>query len=133
MPGTLVVIQFLILPLRLYFRSGSSFTGELLSALPTAAYYYEPLYSLRYIILSFPNTEHVLTFRYEGKAIENVIMRDPSKASLVRQRIMGIFNCSWPLLQSLNRNSFSTIRKVSQYSNPSILSDNCDDFFLSAG
>ena len=52
-------------------------------------------------------------FRYEGKAIENVIMRDPSKASLVRQRIMGIFNCSWPLLQSLNRNSFNTIRKVS--------------------
>ena len=29
------------------FRSGSSFTGELLSALPSAAYYYEPLYSLR--------------------------------------------------------------------------------------
>ena len=52
-------------------------------------------------------------FRYEGKAIENVIMRDPSKASLVRQRIMGIFDCSWLLLQSLNRNSFNTIRKVS--------------------
>ena len=52
-------------------------------------------------------------FRYEGKAIENVIMRDPSKAGLVRQRIMGIFNCSWPLLQSLNKNSFNTIRKVS--------------------
>ena len=40
-------------------------------------------------------------------------MRDPSKAGLVRQRIMGIFNCSWPLLQSLNKNSFNTIRKVS--------------------
>ena len=52
-------------------------------------------------------------FRYEGKAIENVIMRDPSKAGLVRQRIMGIFDCSWPLLQSLNRNGFNTIRKVS--------------------
>ena len=52
-------------------------------------------------------------FRHEGKAIENVINRDPSKASLVRQRIMGIFDCSWPLLQSLNKNSFNTIRKVS--------------------
>ena len=52
-------------------------------------------------------------FRYEGKAIENVIMRDPSRAGLVRQRIMGIFDCSWPLLQSLNKNSFNTIRKVS--------------------
>ena len=39
-------------------------------------------------------------------------MRDPSKAGLVSQRIMGIFDCSWPLLQSLNRNSFNTIRKV---------------------
>ena len=27
-----------------YARSGSSFTGELLSALPRAAYYYEPLF-----------------------------------------------------------------------------------------
>ena len=42
-----------------------------------------------------------------------MINRDPSKASLVRQRIMGIFDCSWPLLQSLNKNSFNTIRKVS--------------------
>ena len=76
-------------------RSGSSFTGELLSALPSAAYYYEPLFSLR------PN----------GTAIENVIARDPSKAVLVKQRLMGIFDCNWPLLQKLNRNGFSSVRK----------------------
>ena len=56
--------------------------------------------------------KHIVLFRFEGKAIENVIMRDPSKSRLVRQRIMGIFDCSWPLLQSLNKIGFNTVRKV---------------------
>ena len=77
------------------FRSGSSFAGELLSALPGAAYYYEPLFSLR------PN----------GTSIETVIIKDPTQSNLIRQRIMGIFNCSWSLLQTLNKSSFKTVRK----------------------
>jgi len=78
-----------------YARSGSSFTGELLSAGTRAAYYYEPLFSLR------PN----------GTAIENVIMRDPSKSYLVERHLGGVFKCSWPLLQKLNKSGFPTIRK----------------------
>ena len=66
-----------------------------MSALPKAAYYYEPLFSLR------PN----------GTAIETVILRDPTKAILAMQRIMGIFDCSWKILQMLNKGSFPTVRK----------------------
>ena len=76
-------------------RSGSSFTGELLSAGPRAAYYYEPLFSLR------PN----------GTAIEKVLMRDPSQSVLVEQQIQGVFRCSWPLLKKLNKLNFPTVRK----------------------
>jgi len=78
-----------------YARSGSSFTGELLSAGTRAAYYYEPLFSLR------PN----------GTAIENVIMRDPSQSHLVENHLGGIFRCSWPILQKLNKSGFPTVRK----------------------
>ena len=78
-----------------YARSGSSFTGELLSAGPKAAYYYEPLFGLR------PN----------GTAIENVLMRDPSQSHLVEQHVQGVFKCSWPLLRKLNKLNFPTIRK----------------------
>ena len=66
-----------------------------MAAAPRAAYYYEPLFSLR------PN----------GTAIENVLMRDPSKSHLVEDHIQGIFKCSWPLLKKLNGLSFPTIRK----------------------
>ena len=52
------------------------------------------------------------SLRPNGSSIETVIARDPSLAGLVKQRIMGIFDCSWPLLQKLNRLSFPTIRKV---------------------
>ena len=76
-------------------RSGSSFTGELLSAGPKASYFYEPLFGLR------PNRT----------AIENVLMRDPTQSHLVEQHIQGIFKCSWPILQQLNSLSFHTIRK----------------------
>merc|ERR1712055_439820 len=78
-----------------YARSGSSFTGELLSAGTRAAYYYEPLFSLR------PN----------GTAIENVIMRDPGQSYLVERHLGGIFRCSWPILQKLNKSGFPTVRK----------------------
>ena len=63
--------------------------------MPGAAYYYEPLFSLR------PN----------GTSIETVIIKDPTQSNLIRQRIMGIFNCSWSLLQTLNKSSFKTVRK----------------------
>ena len=76
-------------------RSGSSFTGELLSAGPKAAYYYEPLFGLR------PN----------GTAIENVLMRDPTQSYLVEEHMQGVFKCSWPVLQKLNKLNFPTIRK----------------------
>merc|ERR1711892_502022 len=78
-----------------YARSGSSFTGELLSAGPKASYYYEPLFSLR------PN----------GTAIENVLLRDHTQSYLVEQHIQGIFKCSWPLLQQLKNSTFKTVRK----------------------
>ena len=52
------------------------------------------------------------SLRPNGTAIETAVARDGSKASLVRERIMGIFDCSWSLLQKLNRLSFPTIRKV---------------------
>ena len=45
---------FKLVTMLAHFRSGSSFTGELLSALPTAAYYYEPLYSLRCKLSTIP-------------------------------------------------------------------------------
>ena len=93
MQGNSIILYCTLLTL--FKRSGSSFTGELLSAGPKASYYYEPLFSLR------PN----------GTAIENVLMRDPTQSHLVEQQIQGIFKCSWPLLQKLKNQRFLTVRK----------------------
>ena len=37
--------------------------------------------------------------------------QSPRQSTTSRKRIMGIFSCSWPLLQSLNRLGFPTVRK----------------------
>ena len=51
------------------------------------------------------------SLRPNGTAIENVIMRDPSKSYLVERHLGGLFKCSWPLLQKLNKSGFPTVRR----------------------
>ena len=51
------------------------------------------------------------SLRPNGTAIENVIMRDPSQSHLVEHHLGGIFRCSWPILQKLNKSGFPTVRK----------------------
>ena len=51
------------------------------------------------------------SLRPNGTAIENVIMRDPSKSYLVERHLGGVFKCSWPLLQKLNKSGFPTVRR----------------------
>ncbi|XP_023327796.1 carbohydrate sulfotransferase 1 isoform X2 [Eurytemora carolleeae] len=74
-----------------YARSGSSFTGDLLSAHPNAAYYFEPFYLLR------PG----------GHSIERALQENPSTVWQVRDYIYGIFYCNPSLLKKL---SFHVIR-----------------------
>ena len=78
-------------------RSGSSFIGDLLSAGPKAAYFFEPFYSLK----------------VEGQPIKAVLKRDPSQFHHVEQFIQGIFNCSSSILHQLQLDTqhFEIIRK----------------------
>ena len=59
------------------------------------------------------NTNYTVipSLRPNGTAIENVIMRDPSQSHLVEHQLGGIFRCSWPILQKLNKSGFPTVRK----------------------
>ena len=91
-------------------RSGSSFFGDLLSAGPKAAYFFEPLCSLK----------------VEGQSIQNVLKRDPSQSYHVEQFVQGIFNCSSSVLHQLQLGTqpFEIIRKGGLYcdkSNPRVV------------
>ena len=91
-------------------RSGSSFFGDLLSAGPKAAYFFEPLCSLK----------------VEGQSIQNVLKRDPSQSYHVEEFVHGIFNCSSSVLHQLQLGTqpFKIIRKGGLYcdkSNPRVV------------
>jgi len=77
-----------------YARSGSSFAGDLLSASQHAAYYFEPLVSLR------PG----------GISIERAVEQNWTNIALVREMINGIFDCDWTLLKTMN--SFEKSRSM---------------------
>jgi len=91
-----------------YARSGSSYTGNLLSALSQASYFFEPLWALN----------------QSGLSIEKAVQQDKAKVAEVRDTITGIFNCDDEIIRKMKRANFKILRKngnVCNATNPKVI------------